>query len=84
VKANVIFFDAKPASKTAWTKKIWIYDFRTNVHMTLKTMRLKKSDFDEFIECYKPDDIKKRKESTKIKRWKCLHNKTVSQDNKPI
>ena len=39
VKANVIFFDAKPASKTAWTKKVWIYDFRTNVHMTLKTKR---------------------------------------------
>tara|TARA_R110001592_G_scaffold320639_1_gene598653 strand:+ start:3875 stop:5353 length:1479 start_codon:yes stop_codon:yes gene_type:complete len=70
VKANVIFFDAKPASKTAWTKKVWIYDFRTNVHMTLKTKRLVKSDFDEFIECYKPDDRKKRSESEKTERWK--------------
>jgi type I restriction enzyme M protein len=61
VKANVIFFDNKPAAKTPWTKKLWIYDFRTNVHMTLKTNRLKKSDFDEFIKLYKPDDIKKRK-----------------------
>ncbi len=50
VKANVVFFDAKPASKIAWTKKLWIYDFRTNVHMTLKTKRLIKSDFNEFIE----------------------------------
>jgi len=65
VKANVIFFDAKPASKTAWTKKLWIYDFRTNVHMTLKTKRLVKSDFDEFIELYKADDRSKRRESKK-------------------
>src|SRR5690606_20047898 len=45
VKANVIFFDAKPASKTAWTKKIWIYDYRTNVHKTLKENRLKREAF---------------------------------------
>lgn len=70
VKANVIFFDAKPASKTAWTKKIWIYDFRTNVHMTLKTKRLKKSDFDEFIELYKADDRSQRVESADNERWK--------------
>jgi type I restriction enzyme M protein len=63
VKANVIFFDNKPAAKTPWTKKLWIYDFRTNVHMTLKTKRLQKSDFEEFIKLYKPDDIKKRKDT---------------------
>lgn len=61
VKANVIFFDAKPASKTAWTKNVWIYDFRTNVHKTLKQNRLSKRDFDEFIELYKPNEINNRK-----------------------
>jgi N-6 DNA Methylase len=30
VKANVLFFDRKPASETPWTKALWIYDFRTN------------------------------------------------------
>jgi len=30
VKANVLFFDRKPASETPWTKTLWIYDFRTN------------------------------------------------------
>ena len=49
VKANVIFFDAKPASKTAWTKKLWVDDYRTNVHKTLKQNRLALSDFDELI-----------------------------------
>jgi type I restriction enzyme M protein len=61
VKANVIFFDAKPAAKKPWSQKLWVYDFRTNVHKTLKTNRLSKEDFKEFIECYKPDDRSKRK-----------------------
>ncbi len=61
VKANVLFFDAKPASKTAWTKKLWFYDFRTNVHMTLKTKPLVRSDFDAFIACYQPGKRRNRK-----------------------
>lgn len=39
VKAKVIFFDNKPASKDPWTKEIWFYDYRTNVHHTLKKTR---------------------------------------------
>jgi len=60
VNANVIFFDAKPASKTAWTKQLWVYDFRTNVHKTLKQNRLTKNDFAEFIELYKAGDLSQR------------------------
>jgi type I restriction enzyme M protein len=52
VKANVIFFDRKPASETPWTKKLWIYDLRTNMHFTLKTNPLKRSDLDEFVDLY--------------------------------
>lgn len=37
VKANVLFFDKKPASETPWTKKLWIYDLRTNMHFTRRT-----------------------------------------------
>lgn len=70
VKANVIFFDNKPASKTPWTKKLWVYDFRTNVHKTLKQNRLSRSDFEEFLACYNPEDINKRSESQSIERWK--------------
>ncbi len=36
VKANVLFFDRKPAAEKAWTDKLWIYDLRTNKHFTLK------------------------------------------------
>jgi type I restriction enzyme M protein len=52
VKANVLFFDKKPASETPWTKKLWIYDLRTNKHFTLKTDPLKREDLDEFVSCY--------------------------------
>ncbi|EDK72723.1 N-6 DNA methylase [candidate division TM7 genomosp. GTL1] len=37
VKANVIFFDNRPASKEVQTKDVWVYDMRTNQHFTLLT-----------------------------------------------
>ncbi len=61
VKANVIFFDNKPAAKTAWTKKLWVYDYRTNVHKTLKQNPLKLSDFEEFIALYQAGNVANRK-----------------------
>ncbi|MGC4048647.1 MAG: class I SAM-dependent DNA methyltransferase [Paludibaculum sp.] len=48
VKANVLFFDRKPASETPWTKKLWIYDLRTNQHFTLKTRPLKREGSGRF------------------------------------
>jgi type I restriction enzyme M protein len=35
-RANVLFFDRKPAAEKPWTEKLWIYDLRTNKHFTLK------------------------------------------------
>jgi len=35
VKANVLFFDKKPAAETPWTRKLWIHDRRTSMHFTL-------------------------------------------------
>jgi len=63
VKANVIFFDAKPAASEPWTKEIWYYDYRTNVHHTLKKNPLKLSDLKDFIECYNPTNRHKREET---------------------
>jgi type I restriction enzyme M protein len=47
VKANVLFFDRKPAAEKPWTEKLWIYDLRTNKHFTLKENSLKRSDLDD-------------------------------------
>jgi len=52
VKANVIFFDRKPASEIPWTKTVWFYDLRTNKHFTLKQDRMTRADLDEFVTCY--------------------------------
>ena len=52
VKANVLFFDNKPAAKDPWTKEVWYYDFRTNIHFTLKKNPMQKEDLQDFITCY--------------------------------
>ena len=63
VKANIIFFDNKPAGKDPWTNEIWIYDYRTNIHHTLKKNPLKFDHMADFIECYNPIDLHKRIEN---------------------
>jgi type I restriction enzyme M protein len=61
VKANVLFFDARPAQEAPWTTKLWVYDLRTNMHFTLKTNSLKRSDLDDFVACYNPANRHERK-----------------------
>jgi type I restriction enzyme M protein len=68
VKANVLFFDRKPAAgKKAWTEKLWIYDLRTNQHFTLKESTLKRADLDDFVACYHAKDRSARKETDQFK-----------------
>jgi type I restriction enzyme M protein len=52
VKANVLFFDRKPAQEKPWTQKLWIYDLRTDQHFTLKENPLKREHLDDFVRCY--------------------------------
>jgi type I restriction enzyme M protein len=74
VKANVLFFDRKPGAKEPWTKTVWVYDLRTNMHFTLKTKRMTRTDLAEFVECYRPGDRHKRKATWSEKspegRWR--------------
>lgn len=69
VKANVLFFDRKPAREAPWTEKLWIYDLRTNKHFTLKESTLKRSDLDEFVSCYNPKNRHNREESERFKSF---------------
>jgi type I restriction enzyme M protein len=70
VKANVLFFDRKPAAdRKAWTEKLWIYDLRTNKHFTLKENTLKRTDLDDFVKCFNVKDRTKRKESERFKAF---------------
>ena len=61
VKANVVFFERKPASETPWTKKLWIYDLRTNQQFTLKTNPLRREHLEEFVALYNPANRHSRK-----------------------
>jgi len=74
VKANVLFFDARPAQEKPWTKTLWVYDLRTNMRFTLKESPLKRSDLDEFVGCYHPANRHRRKptwgESNPDGRWR--------------
>ncbi|MGL2967398.1 N-6 DNA methylase [Flavobacterium sp. XGLA_31] len=63
VKANVLFFDGKPSSKDPWTKEVWVYDYRTNIHHTLKKNPLKLEDLRDFIQLYNPENRHKRTET---------------------
>jgi type I restriction enzyme M protein len=66
VKANVLFFDRKPASEKPWTRTLWIYDLRTNKHFTLKTNTLTRGDLDDFVRCYNPENRHKRTETERF------------------
>lgn len=74
VKANVLFFDNKPAAKEPWTKEVWFYDYRTNIRHTLKKNPLKFEDLKNFVKCYNSDNRAKRKETWSEKspegRWR--------------
>ena len=63
VKANVIFFDKRPASPEIQTKEVWIYDFRTNIHFTLKQHPMTETDLEDFIKCYNPENRYERSET---------------------
>ena len=61
VKANVIFFDNHEASPNPWTKEVWYYDYRTNIHHTLKKKPMRYENLLDFINCYNPKNRHQRK-----------------------
>jgi type I restriction enzyme M protein len=67
VKANVVFFDRKPASEAASTKTLWVYDLRTNMHFTLKQNPLRYEHLEDFIRAYNPENRHERTESERFK-----------------
>jgi type I restriction enzyme M protein len=79
VKANVLFFDRKPAQEKPWTQKLWIYDLRTNLHFTLKENTLKRTDLDDFVKCYNP---KNRHERTEGERFKSFTYEELTKRDK--
>jgi type I restriction enzyme M protein len=69
VKANVLFFDRRPASQKPWTEKLWIYDLRTNKHFTLKTNPLRYEDLEDFMTSYNAENRRERIETERFKSF---------------
>ncbi|MDT0636396.1 class I SAM-dependent DNA methyltransferase [Spectribacter hydrogenoxidans] len=71
VKANVLFFDkhAPRADGHPNTKALWIYDFRTNTHFTLKKQPIANSDMEDFEACYWVNNLSQRKETERFRRF---------------
>lgn len=63
VKANVIFFENRPGSEQVQTREVWIYDYRTGVHHTLKQHPMTEDDLTDFVACYKPGHLSERVET---------------------
>ncbi len=66
VKANVLFFDKKPASPHPWTQQLWVYDLCTNQNFTLRTNPLSRKHLDDFVECYHVENRHQRQESERF------------------
>ncbi len=69
VKANVLFFDKRPAREEPWTQKLWIYDLRTNKNFTLKTNPLQDTNLRDFINVYNPDNREDRVETERFRAY---------------
>jgi type I restriction enzyme M protein len=86
VKANVLFFDRKAASATPWTKALWVYDLRTNVHLTLKTNPLRRADLDDFVACYHGENRHQRRPTWSPEspngRWRAYSYEELLQRDK--
>src|SRR5207237_101582 len=73
------------ASENPWTKQLWIYDLRTNQNFTLKERPLARSDLDEFVACYNPENRYERigtwSEANSEGRWRVYpYNELMSRD----
>ena len=79
MKANVLFFDKKPAAETPWTERLWVYDLRTNQHFTLKQNQLRREHLDEFVDCYLPQGP--RRARVESERWKSFtYDELIARD----
>ena len=86
VKANVLFFDNRAASPDPQTSKVWYYDYRTNVHHTLKQKPLTYDHLRDFVERYHPENRHVRKatwsEDTPDGRWRAYSREDLHRRDK--
>jgi type I restriction enzyme M protein len=82
VKANVLFFDKKPAGDTPWTQELWVYDLRTNMHFTQKTKQMRRGDLEDFVLSYKAGSRNSRVETERFKKF--TYHELIARDKKNL
>lgn len=86
VKSNVLFFQKESESNTPATKEVWIYDYRTNIRHTPKKNPLKFEHLEDFIQCYRADNILERVETwdeeNETGRWRKYSYKEIIERDK--
>jgi len=70
VKANVLFFDKKPITKTPATKEVWVYDLRSNRNFSLRQNPIGPEHLTDFIQCYRADAPTQRKETAHFRSFR--------------
>jgi type I restriction enzyme M protein len=79
VKANILFFDKRPAGDKPWTTTLWVYDIRTNQHFTQKQNPMQRHHFDDFVASYLPG--RPRSERVATERFKPFtYDEILSRD----
>jgi type I restriction enzyme M protein len=78
VKANVVFFEKRQASSEPWTKGLWVYDLRTNMHFTQKTKTLRRTDLEEFVQAFKAGSRNQRVETDRFKKF--TYDEIIARD----
>ncbi len=79
IKANVLFFDKfPPLENDHRTKDVWIYDYRTNVNLTLVTNSLTDEHLKDFVKCYHAEDVSQRVETERFKKF--IYDEIIKRD----
>lgn len=87
VKANVVFFEKRPANPLPQTREVWIYDYRTNIRHTLKQQPLTESSLEDFVKCYADGKLYNRVETFNAEtnpngRWRKFNYDDIVQREK--
>jgi type I restriction enzyme M protein len=75
VNASVLFFDRPlKKKKKAATTRLWVYDLRTDLRVTLVQKRLERTHLDDFVACYAAQDRSMRHSTWSLEnprgRWR--------------
>ena len=78
VKANVIFFDKKPAGSAPATEVLWVYDLRSDQNFSLRKNPIAAEDLTDFVSCFSADNRSQRRETALFRRYQ--YSEIIARD----